>query len=418
MSRHGETLDPRAQAELAALDAALAGAPDADPAWTALAADVRREEPVMRPGFRGDLARDVAAGFPRRGRTAGAGRAGESARMGRARGRLRRALLPALAVSACVAVGGVVVTSLPDGGGEMYDAAGGGRSAAQPESAGRSAGGDAGGGSAAPSERAGGSAGGGSGSGAGESAAAAPPAQPSLAPPSDAAAAGALGGTRRVERSTSLSLTTPPEDFQAVVNGVVRETKAAGGVVASSEVTAGEEGGSAVFVLRVPDARAGSAVARIGELADVASLSESTQDITGSFTSARDRLQDARAERAALLRALGRAQTAREADALERRLRRARSRISRLEGDLRSLRRRTTSSRIDVSVQTREGAGGGLGTWTPGDAARDALRVLEVGAGVALVLAAVLAPFALLGLVGLGARRARRRRREAVLRAA
>jgi hypothetical protein len=69
-------------------------------------------------------------------------------------------------------------------------------------------------------------------------------------------------------------------------------------------------------------------------------------------------------------------------------------------------------------VQTRERAGGGLGTWTPGDAARDALRVLEVGAGVALVLAAVVAPFALLGLVGLGARRARRRRREAVLRAA
>jgi hypothetical protein len=236
-------------------------------------------------------------------------------------------------------------------------------------------------------------------------------------PPADPSAAGPLGGTRRVERSTALDMTTPSEDFQDVVNGIVRETKAAGGVVSSSQVVAEGDGGSASFVLRVPGDRAGAAVARIGELGDVASLSESTQDITGAYTSVQDRLQDARDGRAALLRALGRAETADEADRLERRLRRARSRISRLEGDLRSLRRRSTSSRIDVSVATR-GAADGAGTWTPGDAARDALRVLEVVAGIGLVVAAVLAPFALLGLLGLGLLRVRRRRRESVLRAA
>jgi hypothetical protein len=305
-------------------------------------------------------------------------------------------------VSATVAVGGVLIASAPDGDQALIGGGGGALESSSPPAAGDTAG-SAGPGAAesgTPAGRAGG------------------PAASSTLPPADPSAAGPLGGTRRVERSTALDLTTSSEDFQDVVNGIVRETKAAGGVVASSQVVAGGDGGSASFVLRVPDDRAGAAVARIGELADVASLSESTQDITGAFTSVQDRLQDARDERAALLRALGRAGTGAEADRIERRLRRARSRISRLEGGLRSLRRRSTSSRIDVSVGTREGAGVGAGTWTPGDAARDALRVLEVVAGIALVVAAVLVPFALLALLGVGVQRARRRRRESVLRAA
>lgn len=416
MSRRSETPDPRAQADLAALDLALAGAPDADPAWAALVAEVRREEPVMRPGFRGDLERDVAAGFSRRG-AAGPASTGTP----RGRGWLRRGLLPALAVSACVAVGGVVVTSSSggrddalSGGGSGAESAGSAARGGDVEAA-RSAAGDGDGGGAAGSEPAGSEPAGSGSSSAGDALSAAPSPPAPLADPS---AAGPLGGTRRVERGTALALTTAPGELQDVADGIVREAKAAGGVVASSQVEAAGNGGSAFFVLRVPGAGAGTAVARISALADVASLSESTQDITGSYGSTRDRLRDLRAQRAALLRALERAETADEADALERRLRRARSRIARLEGDLRSLQRRSTSSRIDVSVEAREGAGGGLGTWTPGDAARDAVRVLEVGAGVALVVAAVLAPFGVLVLLAVGARRARRRRRESVLRAA
>jgi hypothetical protein len=382
------------QADLDALDAALAGAPEADPAWAALVADVRREEPVLRPGLRADLARDVAAGFPRGGRRAAGAAAGAP---GRARGWLRRGLLPALAVSACVAVGGVVVTSARDGGNEL---------AVVP--APRSSDGSGGAAESATSGSAGAAA-----SSAQDGAVSSAP----LPPLGDPSSAGPLGGARRVERSTSLSLATAPGDLQETADGVVREAKAAGGIVASSQVVAAGDDGSASFVLRVPDDRASAAVARISALADVVSLSESTQDITGSYISVQDRLADARDERAALLRALGRAKTGDEADRLERRLRRARSRIARLEGDLRSLRRRTTSSRIDVSIEARDGAGG-AGTWTPGDAARDALRVLEVGAGVALVAAAVLLPFLLVALLAAGARRARRRRREAALSAA
>ena len=56
------------------------------------------------------------------------------------------------------------------------------------------------------------------------------------------------------------------------------------------------------------------------------------------------------------------------------------------------------------------------GRWTPGDALRDAGRVLEVAAGVAVIVLALLLPFALIGAFGmLGARLTARRRRERAL---
>ena len=55
-------------------------------------------------------------------------------------------------------------------------------------------------------------------------------------------------------------------------------------------------------------------------------------------------------------------------------------------------------------------------SWTPGDAADDALRVLEVAAGVALIALAVALPLALLGApAAVAARWSRRRRREHAL---
>jgi hypothetical protein len=50
------------------------------------------------------------------------------------------------------------------------------------------------------------------------------------------------------------------------------------------------------------------------------------------------------------------------------------------------------------------------GAWTPADAWRDALRVLEVAAGVAVIAAAVLLPLALLWLLIWLARRGLTRR--------
>jgi hypothetical protein len=73
----------------------------------------------------------------------------------------------------------------------------------------------------------------------------------------------------------------------------------------------------------------------------------------------------------------------------------------------------------DVSVELVASRGtddDGAGAWTPGDAWDDALRVLEVVAGVALIAAAVLLPIALVWLLAwLALRGVSRRRRERAL---
>ena len=151
------------------------------------------------------------------------------------------------------------------------------------------------------------------------------------------------------------------------------------------------------------------------------SRNQSLVDITGAFTSVQDRLSDARAERRGLLGALGKATTQQQIDSLRARLRNVRSQIARLNGDLNSLRNRANLSVVTLTVRGTEraqaddddGSGGG---WTPGDAARDAVRVLEVIAGVALITLAVLAPLALLAtIIAFGVRLERRRRRESAL---
>jgi hypothetical protein len=109
-------------------------------------------------------------------------------------------------------------------------------------------------------------------------------------------------------------------------------------------------------------------------------------------------------------------------DSLRARLRIVRSQIARLDGDLDALRRRADLSTVSVAVRggaPKAGGGASGGGWSPGDAAHDALRVLEVSAGVALIALAVAAPLALLAaLVALGVRAGRRRRREGALGAA
>ena len=58
-------------------------------------------------------------------------------------------------------------------------------------------------------------------------------------------------------------------------------------------------------------------------------------------------------------------------------------------------------------------------SWTPRDAARDALRVLEVAAGIALIVLSIVLPLAILaGLARAAARLGGRRRRERTLDAA
>ena len=105
---------------------------------------------------------------------------------------------------------------------------------------------------------------------------------------------------------------------------------------------------------------------------------------------------------------------------LRERLARADARAARLDRSRRALLRRVRYATVDLAVHGERPAAvrrpSPAGGWTPGDAWRDARRVLEVVAGVAIVVFAVALPWALLGAAVVAAGRAlRRRRREAAL---
>ena len=243
-----------------------------------------------------------------------------------------------------------------------------------------------------------------------------PSAQPEAA---DSGSASAGTARRSVERSAQLTLRVERSHVQDAADGVVRATQAAGGYVQSSNVAVGD-GSRADFVLRIPSGRLDSALAALSRLGHVQGLQQSTQDITSTVDATAARLKEARAERRGLLRALSKATTRNEIAAIKARLRDNRARLAQAERDARAARGRASLSTVTVGVVgAARGAVGpkpGGGPWTPGDALHDAARILEVGAGVALVALAVALLLAIpAGLGWLSARGARRRRREAAL---
>ena len=136
--------------------------------------------------------------------------------------------------------------------------------------------------------------------------------------------------------------------------------------------------------------------------------------------SARDRLREARNEREGLLRALANATTLNQTESIKARLRTVNAQIASARAAVR---------RVDNRAQLRQrlrrawwptaparAAIGDDGRWTPGDAFADAVRVLEVAAGIALLVLAIALPLAILaGLAVVAARVTGRRRRERAL---
>ena len=207
--------------------------------------------------------------------------------------------------------------------------------------------------------------------------------------------------------------------MQAASDGVVRATQASGGFVQSSQVATGDGHSTASFVLRVPTSRLDDALARLSKLGHVRSLQQSADDITNAYNGASTRLAEARAERRGLLRALAKATTAQEISSLRARIADNRRALQRYQREFDAVRNRADYATIGVAVTgvaRKHAAVGGGGSWTPGDAAHDAVRVLEVSAGVALIALAVLVPLSLVGAAGgFAAVAVRRRRREAAL---
>jgi hypothetical protein len=190
--------------------------------------------------------------------------------------------------------------------------------------------------------------------------------------------------------------------------------------VIAANVNESEGGGDGTFELRVPTRNLDDTMAALAKLRGVSvrERSQRSQDITAQAVSARSRLREARTERESLLRQLADATTLTETQAIRARLRIVGNEIEAARADVRRVHNRATFSTVSVTLISDNSAAPAPAddNWTPGDAARDALRVLEVAAGVALIGLAVVLPLALLAAPALlGARWSRRRRREHAL---
>ena len=400
MRRRDALPDPEVLRGLRELDAALAGEPTADPDLAQLVADVEAARPEPSAAFLASLDARVHAGFPREAQTAKAARTPWHVWI-----RRPQILAPGFAVSLLrrLIVGGSrcvkrrrlhrrsTLASSPRRRRPLRHRPR--ASAHEHRREARRSG-------AAPPRRA-------------------APRRCSLRRTAGGGRAGAdlPASDRKVQRAADLTLTPKPDDVQKTADGVVRETQAAGGYVQRSDIATRDGGGEATFTLRIPSARLDDTLARLSKLAHVGALSQSASDITSAVVSAADQLADARAERAALLRALGKATTARQIASLKARLADNRSEIAQRKGALDAQRRRADLATVSVTVQgTGAAAKKDDGAWTPRDALHDAGRVLEIAGGVALIALAVLAPLAILAALALLAGRTlRRRRREGAL---
>jgi hypothetical protein len=413
MRRRDALPDPEVLRGLRELDAALANEPTADPDLSQLVADVEAARPDPSAAFLASLDARVHAGFPRETETAKAARTPWHARL-----RAPQILAPGFGLAAVAAL---VILVASSGGGSDDGASSDSsssrtvlsapstteQSAAEALSAPRESAPSSSADSAAPAPQ--------SAAGTTSGGATAQKSVPSLT--STAPEPSAAQQDRKVQRAADLTLTPKPDDVQKTADGVVRETQAAGGYVQRSDIATRDGGGEATFTLRIPSARLDDTLARLSKLAHVGALSQSASDITSAVVSAADQLSDARAERAALLRALGKATTDRQIASLKARLADNRAEIAQRKGALDAQRRRADLATVSVTVQgTGEATKTDDGAWTPRDALHDAGRVLEIAGGVALIALAVLTPLAILAVLALLAGRTlRRRRREGAL---
>jgi hypothetical protein len=377
---------------LAELEAALSGTgqgPRAD-SWRELRQDVRRIAPPMDPDFERKLSERIAE----RGAHPAAGRPHRFKRPQALLGRLRPTVPAFAAVSAaCMVIAAVLI-------------------AAPWRPAGHTAGPSAK--SSSISARANQL---GPAFGQAKSAAAEPSASASAGSAANAPvlASGAATAPGRVQQlGASISLSAIPSEVQVIAGRVSRLAVSDGGFVQSSHVNEGEKTGEATLMLSLPSAKLSAALASLGQLAPVRAENQSLQDITNTYNAAHQRLNDATAERAALLRALAKATTEGQIDSLRARLAQAGGAIARARTALGTVSKQASNAEVEVTVIGDKNAGSEGLTLHRG--LHDAGRVLTVTLVVLLIAAAVFVPLALLIAALASARRAwRSYRRERIL---
>jgi hypothetical protein len=369
--------------------------------------DLRAERPEIDSDFARRLDDWAAAGFPHGGWKSTGGIADAFARF---RERLRatpprRILLPVGAAATLILVVGIGIKAIDDVGGSSNDSANlSEQLSSDTEQSTNAVGGAAGAPAvAAPDEAV--------DNGALEE----------VAPPTTAADVGV--NHRKVAQKVDLSLSTAPTDFRDAADGVLDVVSDHNGFVVSSSVSggdpevAGAQPGRADFRLKIPSRELPAALGALSDLGHVVSRTDGTEDITGRFVSAKQRIADLTKARQNLLAQLQDATTTNEQQSIKARLRIVEAQLDDAQGDLASAQQRVSLVPVSVSIASDSDVGStdeGGGGWGIDDAFHDAKDVLTLMGGVALVSLAVLLPLALIAaaayaLYALTARRQRER---------
>src|SRR5579875_860678 len=223
----------------------------------------------------------------------------------------------------------------------------------------------------------------------------------SAAPPS--AGAPVAPGSKQI-RSAQLSLTTPNQHVDQVATEVYGVVGTEHGSVLSSHITTATSdsgGGYATFSLSIPTNNLQDAMRQLSGLryATLRSSSDGSQNVSHQYNSDQRQLADAKALRTSLLKQLQTAYTQTAIDSIKAQLKLAEQQIDTWQSTLDSLQHRISYSNLSVQINA-----GGLpvapiakhsSSFTIGRAGHDALRVLVVSAGVALIALAVALPIGL-----------------------
>lgn len=224
---------------------------------------------------------------------------------------------------------------------------------------------------------------------------------------------------RAVLSSATLTLSTTPDKVNTVSDRAIRVVDTLGGYVQTSRVESSGNQATAMLVVKIPSAKLDTGLAQLSKLAHVKGRSQQDEDVTDQREMLEARVRDARADRDGLRARLRKATTDAERSKLRAQLDRASRRVTQRTRELNQLGRAVAFATVELSIDgdRRGGAVAPPGDrWTPGDALGDAVRVLEVIAGVLVIALAVLIPVGLIAGLGVFAGRilARHRRERAL----
>ena len=233
-------------------------------------------------------------------------------------------------------------------------------------------------------------------------------------PTTGAADATTLANTNRAQR-VSATLTVEVGDSDAVSSSAQKAldlTRRLGGHVLSASVVTGD-GANATITVRVPVARVQEAVVQLSALGTIVSQQVTMEDLQGTLDELERRQRSVRAQIATLVARLESSSLEAATRArLEARLKNLRSDYRALRGGIAGTNAEARMSTIQLSLVTSESQGGVAPASRLDRTLDEALNVLVWEGVVALAIAIVAAPFALLAIAMWLGRRFYRRREE------